>query len=172
MTMPPEFRQAVYRLLTGRLILFGILLVCTGPLAALSPILWNDATVPRTFAGGYMVVSVGFTLLYAYGYFYSWRLRRRIDAVPPQTVTGTAHKVIQHFRMPMRAGGATFLGPNAFKMCQFLVIDKKRYAVPLWAPFDEIPDDVPITLTYVELGGPLMIKLRRIVLHWALAARP
>lgn len=167
MGMPVEFQPAVYRLLTGRLFVFGILLVCTVPLAALSPLLWNDPTTSRRLAVSYAAFFGGFALLSLYGYWFNRRLRRRIDTIPLHTVTGVAQKVTQHFRAPIPVGATTIIGPNLFKMCQFLIIGKRRYTVPLWTDFSAIPSDRPIQLTYVELGGPLIIKLRWIVLAWA-----
>lgn len=160
------FHDAIARLLRGRLFLFAILLVCTVPLALLSPALWSDASVTLRFRIGYTVVFGGLSLFYGYGYWYNRRLSRRIDQLPIETVTGVARKVVQYYRTPIHAGGMTSPGPITAKMCQFLVIGSNRYAVPVYCPFDPIPDDRAIRVTFVQLGGPLIIKLRRIVLSW------
>ncbi|MBI4366778.1 MAG: hypothetical protein HY543_08175 [Deltaproteobacteria bacterium] len=173
--MLQDHRRHIAWLLRNRALLFLGLAVCAlwGPLAAsvLLPEAWGkDPSLGGhifqiLFYGGFAFAPFYFT----YGCFYNWRLRRRADQIPLHSVTGLARKEVRHYRAPIPVGGTTMLGSQAFTMCQFLVIDRVRYAVPLYTPFDPIPTDRPVRLTFVDLGGPLFRRLRRIVLAWEAA---
>lgn len=155
------------RVLKGRIFLFALLLFFTVPLSGLSPVLWQDATIKRGFALLYTVISGGASLYFLYGLLYNIRLLKKAATIPLFEKEGiVTEKRVERYAMPIRAQGRTLPGPTAFKMNQSIFIEGERFLVPFFCPFDSIPEQQLVRIRYARLGGPLMFKLKKLVVTW------
>lgn len=164
--LPPEMLQIISRVIKGRILMMGILLFCLLPFLLVMPVLWSASGIGWGFAGGFTTVVVLSAAYVMCGLFFNVALYKKRNNLPLKEISGMATKWVRHFRIPIEAGGATYLTNNTIKASQGFKLGGKLYIVPVFMEFDSFMEEIPVKISYIEMGGPFFKSFRRLVVSW------